>query len=187
MNYIAENQKQGLKHLGILKENGSFEKGFSNIDLEIFFELNILLKIFKKENKILVFQNLDNEMNKLEFDLDGEKAKTLIKYFQKKKDELNKKNLQKRTRFEIRITEKEKSEIQERADKSGLSLSEFSRRMLLNGEVISISSDERKTLNGVAINFNQMIKLWHSTKEKPLELETKFSELLSELKKHYKR
>ena len=48
MNYIAENQKQGLKHLGILKENGSFEKGFSNIDLEIFFELNILLKIFKK-------------------------------------------------------------------------------------------------------------------------------------------
>lgn len=93
----------------------------------------------------------------------------------------------KRIRFEIRISENEKKEIQKRAEKAGLSVSEFSRRILLNGEVISISQDERKMLNGIAINFNQMIKLWHSSKMQPMKLEPIFSELLQELKKHYKR
>jgi len=93
----------------------------------------------------------------------------------------------KRTRFEIRISEKEKKIIQDRADKSGLSLSEFSRRMLLKGEVISISQEERRMLNGLSINFNQMIKLWHSTKEKPIGIESVFSQLLVELKSHYQK
>lgn len=93
----------------------------------------------------------------------------------------------KRIRFEIRISEKEKNEIQKRAEKAGLSVSEFSRRILLNGEVISITQDERKMLNGIAINFNQMIKLWHSTKHQPMKLEEVFSNLIQELKKHYKR
>lgn len=187
MNQLTEYQIQGLKHLGFLKPNGSLEKGFYKRDLEIFLEINILLKIFKKENKIFVFQNLESEMKKMEFDLDDENANKIIEYYQKKKQELNQNSFQKRTRFEIRITEKEKSEIQERADKSGLSLSEFSRRMLVNGEVISISSEERRMLNGIAINFNQMIKLWHSTKEKPIGIESVFSQLLVELKSHYQK
>lgn len=93
----------------------------------------------------------------------------------------------KRIRFEIRISESEKEEIQKRAKKAGLSVSEFSRRILLNGEVISITQEERRMLNGIAINFNQMIKLWHSTKNQPMKLEEVFNSLIQDLKKHYKR
>lgn len=100
---------------------------------------------------------------------------------------MEEKNEQKRVRFEIRISEKEKEIIQKRAYESGLSVSEFSRRMLVNGEVISISSEERRMLNGIAINFNQMIKLWHSTKNQPMKLEEIFNSLIQDLKKHYKR
>ena len=39
----------------------------------------------------------------------------------------------------------------------------------------------------MAINFNQMIKLWHSTKNQPMKLEEVFNSLIQDLKKHYKR
>ena len=80
MNQLTEYQIQGLKHLGFLKPNGSLEKGFYKRDLEIILEINILLKIFKKENKMFVFQNLESEMKKVEFDLHDENANKIIEY-----------------------------------------------------------------------------------------------------------
>ena len=95
----------------------------------------------------------------------------------KKKDEF----------FKFRITEKEKDLIKERAKNSGKNLSEFSRFMLLNGEVISITIEEKRILGGLANNINQLVKLFHQTNREPNNLIKELQITLKHLKNAYRR
>lgn len=95
----------------------------------------------------------------------------------KKKDEF----------LKFRITEKEKKLIKERSKKSGKNISEFSRFMLLNGEVISISIEERRILTGLANNINQLVKLFHQKKQEPDMLIHELQLTLTHLKNAYRR
>ena len=95
----------------------------------------------------------------------------------KKKDEF----------FKFRITEKEKELIKERVKNSGKNLSEFSRFMLLNGEVISITIEEKRILGGLANNINQLVKLFHQTNREPNNLIKELQITLKHLKNAYRR
>ena len=95
----------------------------------------------------------------------------------KKKDEF----------FKFRITENEKKLIKERSIKSGKNLSEFSRFMLLNGEVISITLEEKRILAGLANNINQLVKLFHQKNKEPDNLIEELQTILKHLKNAYRR
>lgn len=95
----------------------------------------------------------------------------------KKKDEF----------LKFRITEKEKKIIQERSRKCGKNVSDFSRFMLVNGEVIYITLEDRKILAGLANNVNQLVKLFHQTKSEPSILIQELQATLKHLKNAYRR
>lgn len=98
-----------------------------------------------------------------------------------------KKKLKKDTVLKFRITEKEKLLIAERSKNSGKNISEFSRFMLINGEVIAISIEERRVLAGLANNINQLVKLYHQKKEEPKRLLDELQNTLKHLKDAYRR
>jgi hypothetical protein len=97
------------------------------------------------------------------------------------------KNKKKDEFFKFRITENEKKLIKERSIKSGKNLSEFSRFMLLNGEVISITMEERRVLAGLANNINQLVKLFHQKNKEPENLIEELQTILKHLKNAYRR
>ena len=91
------------------------------------------------------------------------------------------------TFIKFRITESEKKIISARALESKGTLSEFARFMLTNGEVINISKEERKILAGLANNVNQLVKLFHQTKNQPIGLLEELTITLKHLKNAYRR
>lgn len=98
-----------------------------------------------------------------------------------------KKNKKKDEFLKFRITEKEKQLIIERSKKSGKNVSEYSRFMLLNGEVISISLEEKRILGGLANNINQLVKLFHQKSKAPDNLLEELRTTLIHLKNAYRR
>lgn len=98
-----------------------------------------------------------------------------------------KKNNKKDEFLKFRITEKEKLIIKNRSKKSGKNVSEYSRFMLLNGEVISISLEEKRILAGLANNINQLVKLFHQTNKEPSNLICELQKLLIHMKNAYRR
>jgi len=97
------------------------------------------------------------------------------------------KNKKKDEFLKFRITEKEKLLIKKRSEKSGKNLSEFSRFMLLNGEVISISLEEKRVLAGLANNVNQLVRLFHQKNKEPDNLIEELRTTLIHLKNAYRR
>lgn len=98
-----------------------------------------------------------------------------------------KENKKKDTFLKFRITEKEKLLIEERSKKNGKNISEFSRFMLINGEVIAISIEERRILAGLANNINQLVKLYHQKNKEPERLLEELHNTLKHLKNAYRR
>ncbi|NIJ44431.1 uncharacterized protein (DUF1778 family) [Wenyingzhuangia heitensis] len=97
------------------------------------------------------------------------------------------KNKKKDEFLKFRITEKEKKIIQERSRKYGKNVSDFSRFMLVNGEVICITLEDRRILAGLANNVNQLVKLFHQTKSEPSTLVQELQATLKHLKNAYRR
>lgn len=101
-----------------------------------------------------------------------------------KKEEVRNKNIL------IRVTEKEKNEIEKKANKTGLGISEYGRQIMLNGYVFQSLKNstaeekqpgadlDRRTLLGLANNLNQLTKYAHQTKVLP-----KLEELLEKIEK----
>lgn len=100
-----------------------------------------------------------------------------------KKEEVRNKNIV------IRVTENEKNDIEKKANKTGLGVSEYGRQIMLNGFVFqslkNVPADEepgtnldRRTLLGLANNLNQLTKYAHQTKTLP-----KLEELLEKIEK----
>lgn len=80
-------------------------------------------------------------------------------------------------RLSIKVTEKEKKEIESKAQKAGLSISDFARQNLVNGyvfildkkteeqEQFSGNNFDRRTIIGIGNNLNQLTKYIHQTHE----------------------
>ena len=98
-----------------------------------------------------------------------------------------KKDKKKNDFLKFRITGKEKILIEERSKNCGKNVSEFSRFMLLNGEVIAISQEEKRILAGLSNNINQLVKLFHQNKKEPDELLKEIQIILIHLKNAYRR
>lgn len=97
------------------------------------------------------------------------------------------KNRKKDEFLKFRITEREKVLIEERSKSCNKNMSEFARFMLLNGEVIAITVEEKRILAGLANNINQLVKLFHQTNKEPDNLMTELQTILTHLKNAYRR
>lgn len=87
----------------------------------------------------------------------------------------------------IRLKESDKQLIQERAASEGMSLSGYARQMLLNGEIIKLSEEERITLSGLANNLNQLTRYLHSTGVRKPELEQVLLDLVNKIRHAYRQ
>jgi len=77
-------------------------------------------------------------------------------------------------RLAFRLSEDEKKELEARAESAGTGLSKYARQRLLEGKTISMPSEDRAQLKGMAINLNQIARKVNATGQVPGEL----SELL---------
>lgn len=73
-------------------------------------------------------------------------------------------------RLAFRLSEKEKTELQARAERVGTGLSNYARQKLLAGKTIAMNSEEQAQLKGMAINLNQIARKVNATGQVPGEL-----------------
>ena len=73
-------------------------------------------------------------------------------------------------RLAFRLSEKEKNELQARADRVGTGLSNYARQKLLAGKTIAMNAEEQAQLKGMAINLNQIARKVNATGQVPGEL-----------------
>lgn len=97
------------------------------------------------------------------------------------------KNRKKDEFLKFRINEKEKALIEERSKSCNINMSEFARFMLLNGEVIAITVEEKRILAGLANNINQLVKRFHQINKEPDSLMIELQTILTHLKNAYRR
>lgn len=94
--------------------------------------------------------------------------------------------MEKEKLIKFRVSELDKNIITHRAEESQMTTSEYCRKMLLHGKIINISEDEKRTIRGIANNFNQLMMKYHSTGYRPSSLETELQNLLRELQDAYR-
>lgn len=89
---------------------------------------------------------------------------------------MNKKDHPRLKNLVIRVNDKEHQEIESRAEKLGLSISEYGRQLMLKGAVLSAEKKDsiqggggidRRTIIGLANNLNQLTRLANQRKELP--------------------
>lgn len=100
---------------------------------------------------------------------------------------MNKKENPRLKNIVIRVNDKEQKTIEANAQKLGLSISDYSRQLMLKGSILAGKKNEptnegagidRRTLVGLANNLNQLTRYANERKELP-EIES----LLKEIKK----
>jgi len=87
----------------------------------------------------------------------------------------------------LRLSTEDKQKIQAKAESEGLKISTYARKMLLFGEVINVSSEDKKTLNGLANNLNQLTRHYNQTGERKPELEYVLKTLIEEIRHAYRK
>ena len=89
---------------------------------------------------------------------------------------MNKKDNPRLKNLVIRVNEKEHNEIESKAEKLGLTISEYGRQLMLKGAVLSAEKKDsvqagggidRRTIIGLANNLNQLTRLANQRKELP--------------------
>ncbi|MBS7332830.1 MAG: hypothetical protein KIG88_04455 [Weeksellaceae bacterium] len=89
--------------------------------------------------------------------------------------------------LKFRVSETEKNIILQRAKSTNKSFSDYARKMLVNGEIISISPEEKRMIGGLSNNLNQLTKLYHINQKEPQTLQKELSNLINILKDAYRR
>lgn len=87
----------------------------------------------------------------------------------------------------LRLSSEDKQKIQARAESEGLKISSYARGMLLFGEVIKVDAEDKKTLNGIANNLNQLTRHYNQTGERKPELESVLKSLIEEIRHAYRK
>ena len=90
-------------------------------------------------------------------------------------------------RLEVRVSAEDKARIEERALASGWSLSEYTRKMLLDGQIILIDPADRRQIVGLSNNLNQLTRQANALGIRPGEVETELRAILEELKNAYRK
>jgi hypothetical protein len=95
--------------------------------------------------------------------------------------------MEKETNIILRVSPSEKKIIQDKANEAGATLSEYARKMLLSGSIIKIEGDEKKILNGIANNLNQLTRHANSTGIIPAEVTGTLRELIEKIRYAYRK
>lgn len=95
--------------------------------------------------------------------------------------------MEKETNIILRVSPSDKKIIQDKANEAGASVSEYARKMLLSGSIIKIEGDEKKILNGIANNLNQLTRHANSTGIIPVEVASTLRELIEKIRYAYRK
>jgi hypothetical protein len=95
--------------------------------------------------------------------------------------------MEKETNIILRVSPSDKKIIQDKANEAGASVSEYARKMLLSGSIIKIEGDEKKILNGIANNLNQLTRHANSTGIIPVEVAATLRELIEKIRYAYRK
>jgi hypothetical protein len=95
--------------------------------------------------------------------------------------------MEKETNIILRVSPSDKKIIQDKANEAGASVSEYARKMLLSGSIIKIEGDEKKILNGIANNLNQLTRHANSTGIIPVEVAGTLRELIEKIRYAYRK
>lgn len=98
-----------------------------------------------------------------------------------------KRQMEKDTIVRFRVSLEDKKRIEERAEKEDIKLSAYARQMLLFGEVIKVDPEDKRTLNGIANNLNQLTRYYNQTGERKPELEDVLKSLIDEIRHAYRK
>ncbi len=89
--------------------------------------------------------------------------------------------MEKELHLKVRISESDKKKIKENAEKAGLTVSQFSRKMLIDGQINVIDLEHKRTIAGIANNLNQLAKIANASKNIPSNLMSVLEELSSKI------
>lgn len=95
--------------------------------------------------------------------------------------------MEKETNIIIRLSPNDKEKIKARASKEGMTVSQYARKMLLTGQVLKVEPEDRRILNGVANNLNQLTRLANQTQAIQLETETTLRNLIEKIRHAYRK
>lgn len=95
--------------------------------------------------------------------------------------------MEKQKNILIRVSEEDKEKIQALAKKENMSVSEYARKMMLFGQVIKVDPEEKRTLNGIANNLNQLTRNYNQTGEKKSEVEVTLKMLINKIRHAYRQ
>jgi len=95
--------------------------------------------------------------------------------------------MEKETNIILRVSPSDKKMIQDKATEAGASVSEYARKMLLTGSIIKIEGEEKKILNGIANNLNQLTRHANATGIIPAEVTNTLRELIEKIRYAYRK
>jgi hypothetical protein len=95
--------------------------------------------------------------------------------------------MEKETNILIRLSPNDKEEIKKKASVAGLTVSAYARKLLLTGEIVRVDPEDKKTLNGVANNLNQLTRLANQTKAIQPETEAELRNLINQIRHAYRK
>ncbi len=89
--------------------------------------------------------------------------------------------MEKELHLKVRISETDKNKIKENAKKAGLTVSQFSRKMLIDGQINVIDQEHKRTIAGIANNLNQIARIANASKNIPSNLMDVLEELSAKI------
>ena len=95
--------------------------------------------------------------------------------------------MEKDTVVRFRVSLEDKKKIEERSEKEAIKLSVYARQMLLFGEVIKVDLEDKRILNGIANNLNQLTRHYNQNGERKPELEEVLKSLINEIRHAYRK
>lgn len=72
--------------------------------------------------------------------------------------------MEKALHLKVRISELEKNKIKENAKTAGLTVSQFARKMLIDGKINVMDLEHKRTIAGIANNLNQIARVVNTEK-----------------------
>lgn len=134
------------------------KKNFSNWDdAELYLKDRIQLKRKMEVFKIEISGVKFSEFNASSFHSLIKIKECFLSTIDTKKKNAEEKKI-KSERIFVRLFPNEKIELEKKAKKQKLTLSEYVRQSVISSKIVQISDEERRILNNASLNFNQFIR-----------------------------